>query len=239
MGGYPSIPLTRAYTIGIYADSTIQPELLRQAKKKNKDTDVVNVETVLLSHNIQDKSIRMVFCQDINGKHIADGFYKSFGRYINNIKPQDNNKNTDDNGIVALEKLRSVQALIPKFNCGDEIIFTWSKTGHLVLTLPDHAFDHLSFYNEGYGETGLTQRKRLRDMQEWRDIIKKIQQDKPKYPAPTLQLSEPLRPAAVFDSPTLCQSIFQAFISKDGISVGMNDTLHSNWDSLLNQISSE
>jgi len=221
-----------AFSFGLYVNQEVFPDVLELATS-NRDI-VPNVRAVILSHDVIDKTIRLVLAKEESGANMAKTFTSLFSNAIDNGSSTGVKEDGAKSGKAALELLCETVSLIPKLNRGDEIVLTWAESGNLVVTLPDHSLDHLDFYTEIYQDAH-KQRERLRDSQEWKDIVAKIRTEKPAFPAPSLSLSQPLRPAVILNSPTLCRSIFESFIDSKGVSADFSDELQENWRRVLEQ----
>jgi hypothetical protein len=120
------------YTYGLYLDTEAAKKKLSQWKGKNKKAlikDKKLYEALLKDDMI--KSIRLVFCRDVDGEDVEEAFSDSLEPRIKTAA-----KRKDwDNGAAALKKFRSYFGNLDELEEYCEVVFTWRPGGELYTSI--------------------------------------------------------------------------------------------------------
>lgn len=120
------------YTYGLYVDTEVAKTKLKPWKGKNKKALIKDdkLYAALLKDDMI-KSIRLVFCRDVDGEDVEEAFSDSLEPRIKTAA-----KRKDwDNGAAALKKFRSYFGSLDELEEYCEVVFTWRPGGELYTSI--------------------------------------------------------------------------------------------------------
>lgn len=120
------------YTYGLYLDTAVAKEKLKAWKGKNKKALIKDEKlyAALLKDDMI-KSIRLVFCRDVDGEDVEEAFSDSLEP---RIKVAAKRKGWDD-GTASLKKFRTYFGSLDELEEYCEVVFTWRPGGELHTSI--------------------------------------------------------------------------------------------------------